>query len=140
MCMHMMSAYVCGVSICVCLYVCGGADLTWLLGFGIMVVSGCSTYVTEPVDVVLVVTGRVLYVVGWAAAYYVRCCGGGLCWGASSMIVLMILVEYTTRVVTLCACVIILCWSGCDYFQCDREIRFMCDAGQCGIIIDMYVM
>ena len=27
-----------------------------------------------------------------------------------------------------------------DYFQCDREIRFMCDAGQCGIIIDMYVM
>ena len=109
-------------------------------GFGIMVVSGCREYVTEPVDMVLVVTGRVLYVVGWAAAYYVRCCGGGLCWGASSMIVLMILVEYTTRVVTLCACVIILCWSGCDYFQCDREIRFMCDAGQCGIIIDMYVM
>ena len=105
-------------------------------GFGIMVVSGCSTYVTEPVDMVLVVTGRVLYVVGWAAAYYVRCCGGGLCWGASSMIVLMILVEYTTRVVTLCACVIILCWSGCDYFQCDREIHFMCDAGQCGVIID----
>ena len=66
---------------------------------------------------VLVVTGRVLHV-----------------------IVLMVLVEYTTRVVTLCACVIILCWSGCDYFQCDREIRFMCDAGQCGIIIDMYVM
>ena len=33
-------------------------------GFGIMVVSGCSPYVTEPVDVVLVVTGRVLYVVG----------------------------------------------------------------------------
>ena len=29
-----------------------------------MVLSGCSTYVTEPVDVVLVVTGRVLYVVG----------------------------------------------------------------------------
>ena len=46
------------------------------------------------------------------------------------MIVLMILVEYTTRVVTLCACVIILCWSGCDYFQCDREIRFMCDGGK----------
>ena len=76
-------------------------------GFGIMVVSGCSTYVTEPVDMVLVVTGRMLYVVGWAAAYYVRCCGGGLCWGASSMIVLMILVEYTTRVVTLCACIIV---------------------------------
>ena len=76
--------------------------------------------------------------------------------GASSMIVLMVVVEYTTRVVTLCACVIILCWSGCDYFQCDREIRFMCDggngrrddfqcdreihfmcdAGQCGVIID----
>ena len=33
-------------------------------GFGIMVVSGCRLYVTEPVDVVLVVTGRVLYVVG----------------------------------------------------------------------------
>ena len=33
-------------------------------GFGIMVVSGCSSYVTEPVDVVLVVTGRVLHVVG----------------------------------------------------------------------------
>ena len=38
-------------------------------GFGIMVVSGCREYVTEPVDVVLVVTGRVLYVVGWAAAF-----------------------------------------------------------------------
>ena len=38
-------------------------------GFGIMLVSGCSPYVTEPVDMVLVVTGRVLYVVGWAAAY-----------------------------------------------------------------------
>ena len=50
-------------------------------GFGIMVVSGCREYVTKPVDMVLVVTGRVLYVVGWAAAYYVRCCGGGLCWG-----------------------------------------------------------
>ena len=47
-------------------------------GFGIMVLSGCSTYVTEPVDVVLVVTGgRVLYVVGWAAACMYRCCGGG---------------------------------------------------------------
>ena len=39
MCMH-MSAYVCGVSICVCLYVCGGADVAWMMGFGIMVVSG----------------------------------------------------------------------------------------------------
>ena len=37
-------------------------------GFGIMVVSGCRPYVTKPVDVVLVVTGRVLYVVGWAAS------------------------------------------------------------------------
>ena len=33
-------------------------------GFGVMVVSGCREYVTKPVDVVLVVTGRVLYVVG----------------------------------------------------------------------------
>ena len=33
-------------------------------GFGIMVLSGCSPYVTEPVDVVLVVTGRVMYVYG----------------------------------------------------------------------------
>ena len=39
-----------------------------MMGFGIMVLSGCRTYVTEPVDMVLVVTGRVLYVVGWAAA------------------------------------------------------------------------
>ena len=74
--------------------------MAWMMGVGIMVVSGCSTYVTEPVDMVLVVTGRVPYVVGWAAAYYVRCCGGGLCWVASSsMIVLMVVVEYTTRVV-----------------------------------------
>ena len=29
-----------------------------------MVLSGCSGYVTEPVDVVLVVTGRVMYVYG----------------------------------------------------------------------------
>ena len=28
-CPHM---YVCGVSICVCLYVCGGADLAWMMG------------------------------------------------------------------------------------------------------------
>ena len=54
MCMH-MSAYVCGVSICVWSYVCdcGGADVAWMMGFGIMVVSGCRRYVTEPVDVVL---------------------------------------------------------------------------------------
>ena len=39
---------------------------------------------------------------------YVRCCGGGLCWGASSMIVLMVVVEYTTGVVTLlCMCIIV---------------------------------
>ena len=53
----------------------------------------------------LVVTGRVLYVVGrFAACMYgvVVVIGAG---GASSMIVLMVVVEYTTRVVTLCACV-----------------------------------
>ena len=49
-------------------------------GFGIMVVLGCSTYVTEPVGVVLLVTGRVLYVVV-GRCMYVRCCGVGLCWG-----------------------------------------------------------
>ena len=63
MCMH-MSAYVCGVSICVCLYVCGGADLAWMMGLESCLMSGCRTYVTGSVDVVLVVTGRVLYVVG----------------------------------------------------------------------------
>ncbi len=36
------------------------------------------------------------------------------------MLLLMVVVEYT-QVVTLCACIIV--WSGCDYFQCDREIR-----------------
>ena len=37
---------------------------------------------TEPVDVVLVVTGRVLHVVGGAAACMYRCgCGVGLWWG-----------------------------------------------------------
>ena len=111
-------------------------------GFGIMVVSGCSPYVTEPVDVVLVVTGRVLYVVG-GPLHVCTVLWWWLCWGASSMIVLMVVVEYTTRVVTLCACVIILCWSGCDYFQCDREIRFMCDGGKGGAKVDggrwMYV-
>ena len=45
------------------------------------------------------------------------------------MLLLMVVVEYT-RVVTLCACIIV--WSGCDYFQCDREIRFMCDGGKGG--------
>ena len=64
MCMH-MSAYVCMWSEHMCLLIC----MWWCRlgvddGFGIMVVSGCRTYVTEPVDVVLVVTGRVLYVVG----------------------------------------------------------------------------
>ena len=49
-------------------------------GFGIMVVSGCSPYVTEPVDVVLVVTGRVLYVVV-GRCMYVRCCVGGCAGG-----------------------------------------------------------
>ena len=61
------------------------------------------------------------------------------------MIVLMVVVEYTTRVVTLWWMCMILCGvSGCDDFQCDREIRFLCDPGQCGIIIDggrwMYVV
>ena len=27
-------------------------------------------------------------------------------------------------------------WSGCDYFQCDREIRFMCAGGKGGAKID----
>ena len=47
-------------------------------GFGILVWSGCREYVAEPVDVVLVVTGRVMYVVV-GRCMYVRCCGGGLC-------------------------------------------------------------
>ena len=79
MCMH-MSAYVCGVSICVRLYVCGGADVAWMMGFGIMVVSGCREYVTEPVDVVLVVTGRVLYVVG-GPLHVCTVLWWWLCWG-----------------------------------------------------------
>ena len=108
------------------------------MGFiGILVWSGCSTYVTEPVDVV--------FGCDWSCAV----CNGGplLCMygvvvvvcagGIIYMLLLMVVVEYS-RVVTLCACIIV--WSGCDYFQCDREIRFMCDAGQCGIIIDIYVM
>ena len=48
-------------------------------GFGIMVVSGCREYVTEPVDVMLVVTGRVLYVVV-GRCMYVWCYGGCLWW------------------------------------------------------------
>ena len=77
-------------------------------GFGIMVVSGCSTYVTEPVDVVLVCDWSCAVCSGWAAAcmygvVMVVCAGG-----ASSMIVLMVVVEYTTRVVTvLCMCIIV---------------------------------
>ena len=49
------------------------------------------------------------------------------------MLLLMVVVEYT-QVVTLCACIIV--WSGCDYFQCDREIRFMCDGGKGGAKVD----
>ena len=49
-------------------------------GFGIMVVSGCSPYVTEPVDVVLVVTGRVLYVVG-GPLHVCTVLWWWLCWG-----------------------------------------------------------
>ena len=75
MSMHMWCEHMC-LLICMWWCRCGVDD-----GFGIMVVSGCRPYVTEPVDMVLVVTGRVLYVVGWAAAYYVRCCGGGWGWG-----------------------------------------------------------
>ena len=37
-------------------------------GFGIMMVSGCREYVTEPVDVVLVVTGHA-ECSGWATLY-----------------------------------------------------------------------
>ena len=59
MCMH-MSAYV-----CVCEHMCLLICMWWCRfgvddGFGIMVLSGCREYVTEPVDVVLVVTGRVM--------------------------------------------------------------------------------
>ena len=71
--------YVCDVSTCVCLYVCGGADVAWMMGLESWCCRAAVRTWTEPVDMVLVVTGRVLYVVGWAAAYYVRCCGGGLC-------------------------------------------------------------
>ena len=49
-------------------------------GFGIMVVSGCREYVTEPVDVVLVVTGRVLYVVG-GPLHVCTVLWWWLCWG-----------------------------------------------------------
>ena len=56
------------------------------------------------------------------------------------MLLLMVVVEYT-RLVTLCAFIIV--WSGCDYFQCDREIRFMCDGDKGGANVDggswMYV-
>ena len=82
MCMH-MSAY---VRICMwCEHMCLLVCMWWCRfglddGVGIMVVLGCRTYVTEPVDVVLVVTGRVLYVVV-GRCMYVRCCGGGLCCG-----------------------------------------------------------
>ena len=76
MCMHMMSAYVCGVSICVCLCVCGGADLAWMMGLESWCcrAAGSST-LTEPVDVVLVVTGRVMYVYGVVVV--------GVLWGTS---------------------------------------------------------
>ena len=49
------------------------------------------------------------------------------------MLLLMVVVEYT-QVVTLCACIIV--WSGCDYFQCNREIRFMCDGDKGGAKVD----
>ena len=47
----------------------------WVWNHGVC--RGCSPYVTEPVDVVLVVTGRVLYVVGGPLHGIVRCYGGG---------------------------------------------------------------
>ena len=80
MCMH-MSAYVCMrehmcLRICIWWCRCGVDD-----GFGIMVVSGCREYVTEPVDVVLVVTGRVLYVVGGPLHVCTGVDGGGWWWG-----------------------------------------------------------
>ena len=58
-------------------------------GFGIMVLSGCRKYVTEPVDVVLVWTGRVLYVVVGP----LHVCTMLWLWfvlGASSMLLLMV--------------------------------------------------
>ena len=74
-CLYIGIAYVHAyVRICMwCEHMCVLICMWWCRfgvddGFGIMVVSGCREYVTEPVDVVLVVTGRVLYVVGWAAA------------------------------------------------------------------------
>ena len=57
------------------------------------------------------------------------------------LLMVVVVVEYTTRMVTLCACIIV--WSGCDSFQCDREIRFMCAGGKGGVKVDggrwMYV-
>ena len=52
------------------------------------------------------------------------------------MIVLMVVVEYTTRVVTLLwMCIIALC--GVDVIIFNAIERYVsCDAGQCGMIID----
>ena len=52
------------------------------------------------------------------------------------MIVLMVVVEYTTRVVTWCMCIILCGVSGCDYCQCNPEIRFMCDGSKGGAKVD----
>ena len=90
-------------------------------GFGIMVVSGCRPYVTEPVDVVLVVTGRVLYVVGGPLHVCTVLWWWFVLGGIINMLLLMVVVEYS-RMVTLCACIIV--WSGCDYFQYDRRDTF----------------
>ena len=73
-------------------------------GFGIMVVSGCRTYVTEPVDVCDGCDWSCAVCSGWAAA----CMYGVVVvvvLGASFMLLLMVVVEYTTRVVRSCACV-----------------------------------
>ena len=81
MCMHMTYVRICMWCEHMCLLICKwwcrfGVDH----GFEIMVVSGCRPYVTEPVDVVLVVTGRVLYVVG-GPLHVCTVLWWRLCWG-----------------------------------------------------------
>ena len=52
----------------------------WVWNHGVC--RGCREYVTEPVDVMLVVTGRGAVCSGWAAVCMYRCdYGGGLWWG-----------------------------------------------------------
>ena len=75
-CPHM---YVCEhMCLLICMWWCRcGVDD----GFGILVVSGCSTYVTEPVDVVLVCDWSCAVCSGAVRCMYVRCCGGGCAGG-----------------------------------------------------------